>query len=129
MTAITVVNASGIKTFLQSFAAAPNPNEYALVVAIAITYSGFGFIYMFVQRELILNVLLAESRAERGRIDGTRVAGLVVQRLLCNIPADILSGSEDVDVQDTISKSEADMLRGQLNSEDVSKFLQQARRL
>lgn len=126
ITAITVLKAESIKGLLLDFAVGPEPNEYALVVAIAITYSVFGFLYMFVQRELILNVLLAESRAERGRLEGTREAGQVVLRLLANIPANILSGSEDIDILDTLSKAEGDALRDQLNSSEVTNFLQQA---
>lgn len=126
ITAITVVKAQAIKELLVAFAAGPGPNEYALVIAVAITYSSFGFLYMFVQRELILNVLLAESRAERGRLEGTREAGQVVQRLLLNIPATILSGSEYIDIPDTLTKPEIAALRDQLNSSDVSKLLNQA---
>jgi hypothetical protein len=71
-------------------------------MAIAVSYSTFGFFYMFLQRELILNLLLAESRAARGRLEGTLEASIVVQRLLVNVPASILSGSEDIDVVEMV---------------------------
>jgi tetratricopeptide (TPR) repeat protein len=126
ITAITIIKVGAIKDLLLTFAAGPGPNEYALSVAVAITYSAFGFLYMFLQRELILNILLAESRAERGRLEGTREASLVVQGLLIKIPPNILSGSEDVDAIQTLTKTEAIALRAELEGEDVTKFLRQA---
>ena len=46
ITAITVVKAQAIKELLVAFAAGPGPNEYALVIAVAITYSSFGFLHV-----------------------------------------------------------------------------------
>jgi tetratricopeptide (TPR) repeat protein len=126
ITGVTIVKAAAIKGVLIAFASGPGPNEYALVMAIAVSYSTFGFFYMFLQRELILNLLLAESRAARGRLEGTLEASIVVQRLLVNVPASILSGSEDIDVVETLNKSEAETLRNQLYGEDVGRFLIEA---
>jgi len=78
---------------------------------------------MFFQRELILNVLLAESRARRGRVEGTRQAGFVTQKLLVALPPSLLSGIDDVDDLVKTHKPEAERLRQLLYSEDVTKFL------
>jgi tetratricopeptide (TPR) repeat protein len=82
---------------------------------------------MFFQRELILNVLLAQSRAQRGRIDGTSNAGIVAQKLINSIPPSLLSGVDDIEEITEESTSEAEELRTQLYSPEVSKFLDQAR--
>jgi tetratricopeptide (TPR) repeat protein len=78
---------------------------------------------MFFQRELILNVVLAESRAERGRVDGTGQAGKVIQRFVLALPASILSGIDDVDDLVQFRKNEAEKLRTLLYSAEVQKFL------
>jgi tetratricopeptide (TPR) repeat protein len=78
---------------------------------------------MFFQRELILNVVLAQSRAERGRIDGTGQAGKVIQLATQVFPPSILSGVEDVGQILKLRKAEADKLRTLLYSDDVQKFL------
>ena len=66
---------------------------------------------MFLQRELILNVVLAQSRVERGRVEGTQAAGIVMQRFLVALPASILSGTDDVDEILESRKDEAEELR------------------
>lgn len=78
ITALTVTNAGAIKKVLVVFAAGPGPTEFALTVGAAVFYAGLGFFFMFLQRELILNLLLAESRAERGRLDGSQQAAQVI---------------------------------------------------
>src|SRR5271165_5962059 len=83
---ITIAKAGAIKGLLVTFAVGPGPSEFALVASVAILYSALGFFFMFFQRELIFNVLLAESRAERGRLEGTRQAGQVVQQALATLP-------------------------------------------
>ena len=60
---------------------------------VAVLYAGLGFFFMFIERELILNVWLAQSRAERGRLEGTQEVGHVTLRLLQALPASVLSGS------------------------------------
>jgi tetratricopeptide (TPR) repeat protein len=85
-----------------------------------------GFFFMFFQRELIFNVLLAESRAERGRLEGTRQAGQITLQFLAALPVSVLSGVDDVDDIIEFRKVEADKLRDLLDSEDVKKFLAQA---
>ncbi len=125
LTGITVVKAGAIRDLLVAFAADGGPNGYAIVVAFATTYSVLGFFFMFFQQELIFNVLLAASRAERGRIEGTREAGLLVQRFLTNLPVSILSGIEDVDEID-LDKEESAKLYKLLDSDDTNRFLEEA---
>ncbi|HEX4320404.1 MAG TPA: hypothetical protein VHZ52_05850 [Acidobacteriaceae bacterium] len=125
LTGLTVANAGTIKSILQTFAAGPSPQEFAVVIGVAITYVGIGFFFMFFQRELIWNVLLARSRAERGRVDGTVQAGVITQKLLIALPPSLLSGIDNVADSDT-DEAEAEELRKLLYSDDVEEFLKQA---
>lgn len=125
---ITIAKAGAIKGLLVTFAAGPGPSEFALVASVAILYAALGFFFMFFQRELIFNVLLAESRAERGRVEGTKEAGQVILRLLAALPASILSGVDDIDDILESRKDEAEKLRGLLYSEDVGRFLDETDR-
>ena len=121
ITGITVVKAAAIKGILLTFAAGPGPSEFALTVSSAVLYSVLGFFFMFFQRELILNVLLAESRAERGRLEGTGRAGQVIQRFLLALPASILSGVDDVDEIVQFRKSAAEVQKFLDECEDAVK--------
>jgi tetratricopeptide (TPR) repeat protein len=123
ITGLTIAKAGALKGLLLTFAAGPGPSEFALAAASAVAYAVLGFFFMFFQRELILNVLLAESRAERGRLEGTGQAGQVIQRFLLALPASILSGVDDVDEIVEFRKSEAEKLRILLYSDEVQKFL------
>ena len=82
LTGLTIAKVGTIKSLLLTFAAGPGPQEFAVAAGTAVTFLGLGFFFMFFQRELILNVLLAQSRAERGRVDGTIQAGVITQKLL-----------------------------------------------
>jgi tetratricopeptide (TPR) repeat protein len=125
LTGLTIAEASSIKSLLANFAIDNSTQEFALVVSVAVLYTGLGFFFMFIERELILNVWLAQSRAERGRLEGTQEAGHVALRLLQALPASILSGVHDVNevVEDDESEKE---LRKLLDRDDVQKFLDQA---
>jgi tetratricopeptide (TPR) repeat protein len=125
LTGLTIAKVGAIKSLLLTFAAGPGPQEFAVATGTAITYVGIGFFFMFFQRELILNVLLARSRAERGRVDGTSQAGVITQKLLTALPPRILSGIDDVADSDT-DPAEAEELRKLLYSDDVNEFLKQA---
>lgn len=93
LTGLTIAKASQIKGLLLTFAAGPGPSEFAIIAGAAIAYAILGFFFMFFQRELILNVLLAESRAERLKLEGAGEAGQVLQRVLAALPPSLLSGS------------------------------------
>jgi len=121
---LTVAKAGAIKGLLVTFAAGAGPSEFALAVGDSVVYVALGFFFMFFQRELILNVLLAESRAARGTVEGTRQAGQVAQRLLQALPASILTGISDV--TDKVDEKESKALREILYSADVQAFLDQA---
>jgi tetratricopeptide (TPR) repeat protein len=123
LTGLTVAKAAEIKAFLLTFAAGPGPSEFALVAGAAITYAILGFFFMFFQRELILNVLLAASRAERLKLEGSGAAGRVLQRVLAALPPSLLSGVDNVDDSARFRKKEAEKLRVILYSMDVQKFL------
>lgn len=125
LTGLTIAKVGAIKALLLTFAAGPGPQEFAIATGTAVTYVGLGFFFMFFQRELILNVLLAQSRAERGRVEGTRQAGVIAQKLLIALPPRILSGIDDVADSDT-DPAEAEELRKLLYSDDVNEFLKQA---
>lgn len=125
ITGLTIAKATGIKSLLVLFAAGPGPTEYAFVVANAIMYSGIGFYFMFFQRELIFNVLLAQTRAERLKLEGSQQVTTVLQQLLVKLPVSVLSGIEYLDETD-LDASESQELRELLYSDDVEKFLTQA---
>jgi len=123
---LTIAKAGAIKGLLLTFAAGPGPSEFALTVSSAVVYAILGFFFMFFQRELILNVLLAQTRAERGRIEGTRQVGQIIKSFLVKLPASILSGVDDIEQISDVNKQEADRLRGILYSDEVKAFLDQA---
>jgi tetratricopeptide (TPR) repeat protein len=80
---------------------------------------------MFLERELILNLWLAQSRAERGRLEGTEQAGQVALKLLQALPASILTGVHDVSEVFDDDEEEED-LRKLFDSEDLKTFLDEA---
>lgn len=127
ITGVTIASVASIKAILLTFAAGPGPQEFALTIGVSITYAGLGFFFMFFQRELILNVLLAESRIKRGRIDGTSNAGLVAQRLITLLPASVLSGVDDIEELIQENDPATAEFRSQLYSDEVSKFLDEAK--
>jgi tetratricopeptide (TPR) repeat protein len=114
-------------SLLHRFTVPPgSDNDFALTVSVAVVYLSLGFLFMFFQRELILNVVLAKSRAERGELDGTRQTGLAIQKLLAQLPPSILAGVTDIGETDRVSKDEVQELSNTLYSDDVSTFLKQA---
>jgi len=126
LTALTVANATMIKNVVKYFALNPENNiEFAFTIGAAIVYSGLGFYFMFFQRELILNVLLARSRAERERVGGTQEAGEVVRKLLIRLPANLVSGSVEISEIPSVNEKNKD-LKELLYSENVETFLKDA---
>jgi tetratricopeptide (TPR) repeat protein len=123
---ITVANITPLKGILLTFCSAPGPIEFALTLSTAIVGGTLGFFFMFFAREFIFNVQLAKKRAERGRVEGTRQAGVVTQELLLALPASILSGIDDIDEIIQFRQGEAEKLRGMLYSDDVQRFIQGA---
>jgi len=124
--ALTVAKTSAITRILTVFAAGPGPSEFAYVAGASAVYFALGFFFMFFGRELGLNVLLARSRAERARLEGTGQAGQVTQRVALALPASILSGVDDVDEIVEFRKSEAERLRALLYSPEVQQFLDES---
>ncbi len=125
LTGLTIAKAGTIKALLLLFAAGPGPAEFAFALGNAILYAGTGFYFMFFQRELIFNVLLAKTRAERVKLEGTQQATTVVQQLLIKLPPSVLSGVDSIGETD-IDADETTRLKGLLYSDDVEKFLGQA---
>jgi tetratricopeptide (TPR) repeat protein len=123
---LTIAKADGFKALLEKFVVGQSPGEFALMASAAIFYVGLGFFFMFFQRELILNVVLAEKRSERVRLEGTRETGQVIQRFLVRLPASMLSGVEDIDEIADVKEGEAEELKKLLYSDDVNNFLQAA---
>ena len=123
---LTIAEATSIKTFLVTFTSPSEPNDFALMASMAIIYTILGFFFMFFQRELILNVVLAESRLRRGQVEGTRQAGLVMTRLIQVLPVSMLLGIDNVDETGKVGKGEADKQRRVLYSDEVDNFLQEA---
>jgi hypothetical protein len=115
-----------LKKILVKFQFSQSDNDFALVIGTAIAYVTVGFFFMFFQRELILNVSLASKRAERGRIDGTHQAGLIIQRTLSVLPASVLTGIEDIEEVSDLAPEQAQHLRDMFYSSEVEGFLSQA---
>lgn len=126
ITALTVANVASIKGLLSLFVVGSGPAELAFASAAAVLYCGLGFFFMFFQRELILNVLLAKSRAERDRVEGTQQAGQVIQRLLVRLPPSVLSGVDSVSDIPDVNDKEEQKLKDLLYSDEVEKFLEEA---
>ncbi|MGO9434764.1 MAG: tetratricopeptide repeat protein [Terracidiphilus sp.] len=126
---ITVAKASSVKGLLVTFEIGDAKTEFALVTSIAVIYTVIGFFFMYFQRELILNVQLAQSRAERGRVEGTQQAGQVIVRFLAALPPSLISGIDDIDEITEVSKGEAENLKKLLYSDDVNKFLSETDRV
>jgi len=126
LTGLTIANVRVIQEILRTFEYGPEPREFAVTVCIAITFAGLGFFYMFFQRELILNVLLAKSRALRGRLDGTKQAGIATQKLHAALPPRMLARIDSLDDLIEERKSEFEGLRQVLYAEEVSTFLDAA---
>ena len=108
------------KKVLGYFATSDARGEFGLILSMAVVYFALGFLYMFLQRELVLNVLLAKSRAERGRLDGTVQTGVAIQKLLSKLPPSLLTGVADLD------PATADEAKKLLENEDIKTFLSQA---
>jgi tetratricopeptide (TPR) repeat protein len=124
---LTIAKAGDFKVLLDKFAVGPNPGEFPLMASAAIFYVGLGFFFMFFQRELILNVVLAEKRSERVRWEGSREAGQIIQRFLVRLPASVLSGGVvNIDQIADVNAEEAESLNQLLNSEEVNNFLSEA---
>jgi tetratricopeptide (TPR) repeat protein len=115
-----------IKKVLQKFQFESGDKGFALDVGTAIAFITLGFFFMYFQRELIFNVSLAAKRAERGRIDGTQNAGIVIQRTLSILPASMLTGVDDIDEIAEVDPDETARLREILYSSEVEEFLQHA---
>lgn len=124
ITGITIIKAAAIKSFLLTFCMSPEPIEYALIASMAIVYGSLGFFFMYFQRELILNLLLARTRAERGRLEGTKQTGLVIRSIGNELPASLLTGVDDA--KEVVSDDEEKRLRSLLYSPDVQTFLDEA---
>ena len=130
ITALTAVQAGqggGVfKTFLLKFTTDENNgNQFGLVLSMAIVYFSLGFLIMFQWRELTWNVQLAKARAERGMLDGSRVTTAAVQKLLVQLPLELLTGVQDISETDVTSKEQED-LKNALYQDDVNTFLKQA---
>ena len=126
ITALSVAKASSLKAVLVVFAADASSTEFAYTLGTAVLYAGIGFYFMYFYREIILNLTLARSRAERGKLEGSQQAGQVVQRFLLRLPASVLTGVDDIDDVGDVNKEEAENLKGLLYSADVDEFLKQA---
>lgn len=126
LTGLTVAKFGTLKLLLLTFASSSGPQPYAMTVGVALTFAVAGFFAMFFQRELILNVLLAQRRAERGNLEGTQQAGVVALKLLAALPPSLLTGIDDVSNLVKDRKPEAEKMRSLLYSDDVSKFLADA---
>jgi tetratricopeptide (TPR) repeat protein len=126
ITAVTFVKAQNVFKVLSYFADGSSGIGLPTSISASVLYVGLGFFFMFLQRELILNVLLARSRLERGRVEGTVEAGQVAQNFLATVPTSILTGVENIEKSSRFAGTEAERLRTLLFSSDVEGFLKAA---
>jgi tetratricopeptide (TPR) repeat protein len=125
ITGLTITQASSIKSLLGKFAFDDSPHAFAVVAGIAILYVGVGFFFMFLERELVVNIWLAAGRAERGRFENTEQVGQITLRLIQALPPEILSGIADAD-ELVYNKEKKEEAREQIFSPGVNTFLDQA---
>ncbi len=122
---ITIAQAGKIKGLLAYFQVGEGGYEFGIVVGVSVLFLGMGFFFMYFQRELILNVWLAETRVQRSRIEGTRVTGLVIQKISDILPLGLLSGVDDIEDIIQISKDEAERIKASLYDEQINAFVSQ----
>jgi tetratricopeptide (TPR) repeat protein len=126
ITGLTIVKFDAIKAFLKLFADPSLNIGFALSTSVAITYVGLGFFFMFFKRELVLNLLLAAGRAERGRIEGTTQAGVIALELFAILPASIFAGVEDAEDLLKNRPEESAKIKECLSGDEVTKFLEKS---
>ena len=114
------------KDLLKNFQIGSSDGAFGVVIGVAVTYTCLGFFFMFFQRELIFNVLLATKRAERNRIEGTAQTGVVIQKIGSILPASVLTGVDDVSEISEVNPEEAKRIQEALYSEQVKAFVTQA---
>jgi tetratricopeptide (TPR) repeat protein len=113
-----------VKRLLELFAIGPQSGEFALVIStVAIGFTS-GFFFMFFQRELNLNVLLAKARALTAASENAQSASTAVQELLSKLPPFLLTDISDVS-ESELSPSDRSELEQLLLSDNVNKFLDQ----
>jgi tetratricopeptide (TPR) repeat protein len=112
-----------VKRFLMIFSPGDQQGDFALVVSTVALGFGVGFFFMFFQREMNLNVLLAKARALTARAEGVKNASIVVLELLNKLPAHLLTDVNDVS-ESGLNDDERKVLQDLLYSEDVKKFLE-----
>lgn len=108
------------------FAGRSEGPEFAYALGNAVLYAGLGLYFMYFYREIMLNLVLAQSRAERGKLEGSQEAERVVQRFQLRLPASVLTGVEDIDEVQNMGDDEVQHLKELLHSDEVKHFLLQA---
>ncbi len=126
LTAVTITSLAQLKALLVCFAPEAGPNGFGIAFGTAATYFTAGFFFMFLQRELILNIALARTRLERGRIEGSQQTTQVIQRFLLRLPASVMAGVTNIDEVIDVNDEEAKNLRDLIFSDEVTNFLHQA---
>lgn len=125
ITGITLVNAAKLKDAVDHLAP-QNEDARTVIYCVLVVYVGLGFLLMFFQRELILNVIVARARVERVQVENTQQTAVVLQRAMAVLPPSLLSGIEDADeITDESRREEAKRIRDLLYSADVNSFLNQ----
>lgn len=112
-----------VKRLLLIFALGNQPGDFALTVSTVTLGFGGGFFFMFFQRELNLNVLLAKARALTARAEGSESASIVLHELLSKLPVSLLTSISDVS-NSGLSEEERKNLGELLHSKEVAKFLE-----
>jgi len=111
-----------VRRLLLVFSQGNEGADFALVLTSVLVGIGIGFFFMFVQRVLNLNPLLAKSRALTARFEGARSASNVVHELLNKLPVSLLTSVNDVS-DSGLSSVDRKELQKLLTSPDVKQFL------
>lgn len=111
-----------VRRLLLVFSQGNEGGDFALVLTSVLLGVGIGFFFMFVQRVLNLNPLLAKSRALTARVEGAKSASNVVHELLNKLPVTLLTSVNDVSESGLSSVDRKD-LKDLLTSQEVKEFL------
>ena len=111
-----------VRRLLLVFSQGNETGDFALVLTAVTLGFASGFFFMFVQRELHLNPLLAKSRALTASVESAKSASNAVHELLNKLPVSLLTSVNDVS-DAGLSPGERKDLKDLLTSPEVKEFL------
>ena len=98
-------------------------SSFSILIVIAYVVVGFFFMYFF--RKLALNPALAEAGSAMERLTVSSHVSMITTNLPNTLPASLLLGRDAIEDVEDLDQEEAERLRRDLFSEDVSRFLEE----